>query len=144
MERSDARVAAAQAALALTTHQLADCRIAAPFSGTVLERFVEVGDVVTPDAVPGSGIRTHLLTIADTARLRVDVDVAEQDIRRIRRGMQCTIVPDAYPDRRYTGHVLRIDPQGNYSKGTVGVKVRIERPDAFARIGGGARVEFLD
>lgn len=143
LTQAQARVSAARAGLRLERKRLDDCRITSPLSGTVLERFVEVGDLASPQGLRGTGIKTQLFTIADTRHLRVELDVSEQDIARIRAGMSCAVVPDAYRDRRYRGRVLRIDPLGNYGKGTVGVKVRIEEPDKSTRIGGGARVEFL-
>jgi HlyD family secretion protein len=76
-------------------------------------------------------------------KLRVEVDVSELDIARIRTAMPCTITPDAYKDRRYTGSVLWLDPGANYSKATVQVKVRIENPDDYLRVEGSAQVAFL-
>jgi len=144
LARAEAQLAAARAALALAEQQLSDCRITAPIAGTVLERHVEVGEFVTPEGGEYRGVKTQVATIADTEHLRVEVDVFEEDISRIRANMQCAIVPDAYRQRRYAGRVLWVDPRGDYSKGAVGVKVRIENPDEFTRIGGGARVEFLE
>ena len=109
----------------------------------VLETHVSAGDFVAVEGGRSGRANGLIVTVADVDHLRVEVDVSEQDIARIRPAMPCTIIPDAYPDRRYAGSVLRIDPSGNYSKGAVGVKVRIDKPDAFVRIGGSARVEFL-
>jgi HlyD family secretion protein len=65
------------------------------------------------------------------------------DITKIRREMPCVIIPDAYKDRKYHGHVMWLDPLANYSKGSVQVKVRIENPDDYLRVEGSARVDFL-
>ncbi len=142
--RAEARVAAARAGLTLADKRLSDCATTSPIAGVVLETHVSAGDFVAVEGGRGGRANGLIVTVADVEHLRVEVDVSEQDIARIRPAMTCTIIPDAYPDRRYTGSVLRIDPSGNYSKGAVGVKVRIDEPDAFVRIGGSARVEFLD
>lgn len=141
--RAAARVAAARAALTLADKRLSDCTIVSPISGVVLETHVSAGDFVAAEGGRSGRANGWVVTVADVKSLRVEVDVSEQDIARVRPLMRCSIVLDAYPDRRYSGSVLWIDPSGNYSKGTVGVKVRIDKPDAFVRIGGSARVEFL-
>ncbi len=140
---AEARVAAARAGLTLADKRLSDCAVTSPIAGVVLETHVSGGDFVAVEGGRSGRANGLIVTVADVDHLRVEVDVSEQDIARIRPAMPCTIIPDAYPDRRYSGSVLRIDPSGNYSKGAVGVKVLIDRPDAFVRIGGSARVEFL-
>src|SRR5262249_36194785 len=54
----------------------------------------------------------------------------------------CTVIPDAYKDRRYRGHVMWLDPGANYSKATGQAKGRIENPDDFLRVEGSAQVVF--
>ena len=142
--RAEARVAAARAALTLGDKRLSDCTIVSPISGVVLDTHVSAGDLVAAEGGRSGRANGLVVTVADVDHLRVEVDVSEQDIARVRPSMRCVIVPDAYPDRRYSGSVLWIDPSGNYSKGTVGVKVRIDEPDEYVRIGGSARVEFHD
>jgi HlyD family secretion protein len=75
--------------------------------------------------------------------LRVEVDVSELDINRIRSDMPCMIAPEAYKDRKYNGQVMWIDPGANYSKATVQVKVRINNPDDRLRVDGSAQVVFM-
>ena len=144
LARTRARVAAARAVLTLAEKRLADCRIVAPISGTVLDRHVNVGDFVAAEGGRSGVANALIVTLADRRRVRVEVDVPEDDIARIRPSMSCAIVPDASRDRRYEGRVMWIDPAGKYSNGTVGVKVRVDSPDECLRTGGGARVEFLN
>ncbi len=143
VREGEARLAAAEAALAFASKALADCVVVAPISGVILERNVEVGDFVAAEGGRGANANAQFALIADMTRLRVEVDVSELDIARIRAGMPCLITPDAYKDRRYHGHVMWIDPGANYSKATVQVKVRIEEPDEFLRVEGSAQVVFL-
>ncbi len=80
----------------------------------------------------------------EAALVRVEVDVSELDIRRLRKDMPCLITPDAQKDRRYRGYVLWLDPGANYAKATVQVKVRIDNPDPYLRVEGAAQVQFYD
>lgn len=138
-----AQVEADQAILASAEKILADCRVVAPIAGVILQRNVEVGDFVAAEGGLGAQANAQFATIADMTMLRVEVDISELDIVRIKQGMPCTITPDAYKDRHYRGSVMWLDPGANYSKATVQVKVRIEQPDVFLRVEGSAQVMFL-
>jgi multidrug efflux pump subunit AcrA (membrane-fusion protein) len=110
----------------------------------ILTRDVGVGDFVAAEGGRGAMANSQLGSIADMAALRVEVDVSELDIARVRRDMPCLVTPDARKDRKYPGRVMWIDPGANYSKATVGVKVRIENPDDTLRVEGSAQVAFLN
>jgi len=143
LKEAEAQVAAEEAALEYGQKLLDYCEVTAPIAGVVLERNVEVGDVVAAEGGRGANANAQFASIADMSKLRVEVDISELDIDRIRQVKSCTIVPDAYKDRRYEGHVLWIDPGADYSKATVQVKVRIKDPDDRLRVEGSAQVTFL-
>lgn len=143
LDEARARVAAAQAMLEFTQKALTDCAVLAPISGVILERNVEIGDFVAAEGGRGAIANAQLCTIADMTKLRVEVDVSELDIARLRPDMHCKVTPDAYKDRGYGGRVMWLDPGANYSKATVQVKVRIENPDDRLRVEGSAQVTFL-
>ncbi|MEW6249336.1 MAG: efflux RND transporter periplasmic adaptor subunit [Planctomycetota bacterium] len=142
-EEARALLQAAEAQLAAAEKILRDCQVPAPISGVVLERNVEVGDFVAAEGGRGAMANAQFGAIADMRNLRVEVDVSELDIHRLRSGMPCMIVPDARKERRYEGSVLWIDPGANYAKATVQVKVRILNPDDALRVDGAAQVQFL-
>ncbi len=141
-EDAKAALAADEARLEFAEKLLRDCEVRAPIGGVILERNVEVGDFVAAEGGRGANANAQFASIADMSKLRVEVDVSELDIARLRDGMRCVITPDAYKDRRYEGHLMWIDPGANYAKATVQVKVRIEQPDAFLRVQGSAQVQF--
>lgn len=143
LEESAAQVAASEAALAAAEKMLQDCEVLAPISGVVLERSVEVGDFVAAEGGRGAMANSQFAAVADMEKLRVEIDVSELDVGRLRPGMPCTVVPDAYKDRKYGGHVMWIDPGANYAKATVQVKVRIDEPDDRLRVEGAAQVQFF-
>lgn len=142
-EETQALVTANEANLAYADKLLRDCRVLAPIAGVILERNVEVGDFVAAEGGRGAMANSQFTTIADMTKLRVEVDVSELDIARLRTEMPCVVVPDAYKDRRYHGHVMWLDPGANYAKATVQVKVRIDDPDDYLRVEGAAQVQFL-
>jgi RND family efflux transporter MFP subunit len=144
LEEGQAQVEADRATLQWAQKALSDCEVVAPIAGVVLTRNVEVGDFVAAEGGRGAMANAQLATIADMTKLRVEVDISELDIVRIRKDMPCTITPDAYKDRRYHGFVMWLDPGANYSKATVQTKVRIENPDEFLRVEGSGQVSFFN
>ncbi len=143
LDEAEAALAADRAVLDFAQKTLNDCEVVAPIAGVVLTRNVEVGDFVAAEGGRGANANAQFAIIADMTKLRVEVDISEMDIIRIRKDMPCTIVPDAYKDRQYNGHVMWLDPGANYSKATVQAKVRIEDPDDYLRVEGSAQVAFL-
>jgi HlyD family secretion protein len=143
VREAEAAVNMGQATLDFAQKGLNDCEVTAPIAGVVLERNVEVGDFVAAEGGRGMIANAQFAIVADMSALRVEVDVSELDIARLHTAMPCTIAPDAYKDRHYTGRVMWIDPGANYSKATVQVKVRIDNPDEYLRVEGSAQVVFL-
>jgi len=143
------RAAAAQvqqmkAALDYAQTQLADTEIKAPVSGTVLQRIVERGEMVSPSAFGGeSGTRTSVVALADLNDLQIELDISQTDFARLKMGQRAEIVPEAFPNLKYTGFVAEIAPEANRAKATVQVKIKVDNPDEQLRPEMNARVNFL-
>jgi HlyD family secretion protein len=138
-----AQVAAAQAGLRFARVSLENTEIRAPFTGTVLRKEAEVGEVVAP-SVGGGLTRGAVVTMADLATLEVDVDVNEAYIARIRTGQAARITLDAYPDTSFAGRVRQVVPTADRQRATVQVKVSIVDRDPRILPEMGARVDFLE
>ena len=137
-----ARVDAAAASLRMAQASLENTYIRAPFSGTVLRKEAEVGEVVAP-SVGGGLTRGAVVTMADLATLEVEVDVNEAYIARIQSDQQARITLDAYPDTAFRGAVRQIIPTADRQRATVQVKVAILDRDPRILTEMGAKVEFL-
>ena len=138
-----ARVEAAEAGQRLAQASLDNTLIRAPFTGTVLRKDAEVGEVVAP-SVGGGLTRGAVVTMADLATLEVEVDVNEAYISRVRSGQPARITVDAYPDTSFRGAVRQVVPTADRQKATVQVKVSILDHDPRILPEMGARVEFLE
>jgi len=118
--------------------------IHSPINGVVLEKLAEPGELVSPQSFGGTrGPSTALLAVADMNDLQVEIDVNESDLPKIRAGQRCRIAPEAFPDRKYDGSVAEIAPEANRQKGTLQIKVQIEKPDRYLTPELSAKVEFL-
>ena len=135
--------AAAQADLRLARAELAKTEIRAPFAGTVLRKNAEIGEMVAPVSLGGSGSRGAIVTIASLDSLDVEVDVNESYIGRLRLGQPARVTTDAYPDTAFAAQVRQIGPTSDRQKATVLVKAEILAPDARLLPDMGAKVTFL-
>jgi HlyD family secretion protein len=140
---AQAEVQQMKAALDYAETQLAATEIRAPVSGTVLERIVERGEMVTPSATGTSGARTSVVDLADLDDLQVELDISQTDFARLKMDQRAEIIPEAYPNLRYNGHIAEIAPEANRAKSTIQVKVKVENPDQQLRPEMNARVNFL-
>src|SRR5207249_3075130 len=138
-----ARLEAAEAALRFAQASLENTLIRAPFSGTVLRKEAEVGEVVAP-SVGGGLTRGAVVTMADLRTLEVEVDVNEAYIARVHHGQPAKITLDAYPDTSFGGQVRQVVPTADRQRATVQVKVSILDHDPRILPEMGARVDFLE
>jgi RND family efflux transporter MFP subunit len=138
-----ARVRAAQAGVRLARANDENTVIRAPFTGTVLRKDAEVGEVVAP-SVGGGLTRGAVVTMADLTTLEVEVDVNEAYIARVRGGQRAQITLDAYPDTVFRGHVRQVVPTADRQRATVLVKVAIDDRDSRILPEMGAKVDFLE
>jgi HlyD family secretion protein len=142
-QATEARINSADAARRFALANLENTVIRAPFTGTVLRKEAEVGEVVAP-SVGGGLTRGAVVTMADLTTLEVEVDVNEAYIARIRKAQPARITLDAYPDTSFRGQVRQVVPTADRQRATVQVKVSIVDRDPRILPEMGARVDFLD
>lgn len=115
----------------------------APVAGVIDETFVNPGEHVA------AGQR--LLLMHDPDAIWVNANVKETDVRHLKAGQSVMLSVDAYPDRRFTGELVRIgdaatsefallpstNPSGNFTKITqrLPLKIAVMAGDAWLRPG---------
>ena len=107
---ADAAVIKARTNLSIARVRLQDATVTAPANGTIIERPVSVGMVITSATSSASG-GTTILRMADLSKVRMRSFVNETDIGNVKPGQTATVTVDAYPNRRFVGIVERVDPQ---------------------------------
>lgn len=138
-----AAVVRAEVALENAKIRLEDTDVRAPISGTVIEKSVERGQVISsPTSDVGGG--TVLLRMADLNLVQVRTLVDETDIGKIQRGLRATVTVDAFPNRPFEGSVLKIEPLATTQQNVTmfPVLVRIENREGLLRPGMNAEVEI--
>ncbi len=122
LEAARAQVQAAQAGERQAMEQLSYTRIKAPYSGLVVERHVEVGEIATPGTPLMSGISLD--------KLRVRVDIPQNLIRAVRQFRQASIeLPD---DKRIPAADITIFPFAQTGSNTF--QVRLDLPENIQEI----------
>lgn len=109
----NARLSADSAALSAgsAADNLDDYRIEAPISGTVIEKKFKAGD-----KVDGAASGT-LATIYDMSCLKVEMNVGELDIGKVRAGQAVEITAAALPGELFHGTVERVGVNGTTTGG---------------------------
>src|SRR5256885_956597 len=124
--------------------QLGYCTVRAPFTGVVIAKAAQVGEIVSPFSAGGGFTRTGIGTIVDMDSLEIEVDVNEAYINRVQPGQPVESVLNAYPDWRIPSHVIAIIPTADRAKATVKVRIGLDAKDARIVPDMGVRVSFLE
>jgi HlyD family secretion protein len=100
---------------------LDNTKIRAPFSGTVIKKLSEVGEVSNTVVIGGGGGGVFMIASLDD--LEVQADVAEAQFHKVKLGAPAEIILDAFPDRRFRGKVTELAKQVDRAKASMTVKV---------------------
>ncbi|MDB4982982.1 MAG: hypothetical protein JWM82_3734 [Myxococcales bacterium] len=140
-----ANVHAAQAAIAAqaaNVHELeqleAFARVTAPFAGTITERNVDRGALVTP----GSASGTPLYRIAISNPLSLFVKVPQTFAAGIPIGGAVTVHVRQYPGRDFAGRITRSAGALDAATRTLNVEAQVANDDGDLIPGGYAEVTF--
>jgi HlyD family secretion protein len=109
-ETAKSNVVSSQANLEQKKIALEDATVKAPAEGTVINKTVSEGTVIASASGSVSG-GTTLIQMADLGVVRIRALFNESDIGNIHAGQPANVTVDAYPDRRFTGTVAKIEPQ---------------------------------
>ncbi len=144
LEQANAKAALVKAKtnLELAADRLNDVAVGAPITGTVVEKTVEEGQIITSAKEVTGG--TIMLRMADLNEVQVRTLVDETDIGSIRAGLEAQIKVEAYPDREFSGLVLQIEPQAVVEQNVTlfAVLTRIQNREGLLKPGMNADVEI--
>ncbi len=126
------------AQLDLIESQLRDATITAPITGTIIEKFIQPGEIAR--------LGGPVVSMANLQKMWIKVFFKEPELGRIKLDSPAEIKISAYPDRSYPGRVSWISPKAEFTPKTVqtkearsdlvyAVKVEVENPDGVLKIG---------
>ena len=125
------QLATARAQLANINKQLDKASVQAPFDGVVSARSVNAGDVVSPG--------TALYTVVDPGSMQLEASVPADALAEVRVGMPVDFTVNGYPNRHFTGRIIRVNPIADPT--TRQVKILASIPNVGNTLVGGLYAE---
>jgi HlyD family secretion protein len=138
-----AEVIRSQVAVENARIALDDTDVKAPITGTIIEKLVEKGQVISsPSMDVGGG--TLLMKMADLSSVQVKALVDETDIGKIQPGQPVTVTVTAYPNQPFEGEVSKVEPQAlaEQTVTTFSVLIVLDNASGLLRPGMNADVEI--
>lgn len=146
VQQAEAALAQTQAALAVIDLQLKKTVVTAPMNGIVLTRNVEIGETLAPGGV--------VMTIGQLQELELVVYIAETEYGKVHLGDQVSISVDSFPGETFTGSVVHISDQAEFTPRNVqtvegrratvyAVKLSVPNPELKLKPGMPADVTFI-
>ena len=123
---------------------LDDMEIRAPFTGVVVAKAAQPGEMISPISAGGGFTRTGICTIVDMDSLEVEVDVNEAYINRVQPKQPVAVALNAYPDERIPAEVIAIIPTADRNKATVRVRIALLEKNPRVLPDMGVKVAFLE
>jgi RND family efflux transporter MFP subunit len=128
-----AAVAAAEANVRRLQQLQSFEKIYAPYSGTVTERNVDIGDLIDAGS-PGSDATSstpgkEMFRVASLNTLRIFVAVPEEYSPNIKNGDTATLTLQEYPGRVFTGKIARNSNAIDSASRTLNVEVDVDNAD---------------
>jgi len=138
IEAVDARERAVKARIDLLDSRIADGRVVSPIDGYVVEKFVEMGEMVN--------VGSAVVRVADLNSLFIKMYVAETELGMVQLNSKARLRVDSFPERDFPGRVAWISPEAEFTPKNVqtrearvslvyAVKVVVPNPDLSLKIG---------
>ena len=109
---------------------LASCTIRSPYDGVVTRRNYQVGEILRAASIAGS---EPLLTIVQAKKVRVVVEIPDQDAVFLNNGDAATFRTSAHPEREFKGTISRT--AFAEEEGTVRAEIDLDNADGHLRPG---------
>jgi len=144
LEASKAQVKVSESNVVMRRTDYDDLQVRAPFSGVVISKDAQPGEMISPLSAGGGFTRTGIATIVDMDSREIEVDVNEAYINRVKANQKVEATLDAYPNDSIPAHVINIVPTADRTKATVRVRIAFDKLDPRILPDMGIKVRFLD
>jgi len=124
---AESRVKTTEATVYTASIPLGDAQLRAPLSAVVIERKVEIGQLVSTG--------TPAFVLADLSSVKAAFGVPDLAIQNFKLGDTLTMATDAVPGTEFTGHISRIAPAADQSSRVFDVEVTIPNPQGLLKPG---------
>jgi len=104
-----------------------DTQLRCPVSGILLQRNIEVGDLISPGK--------PAFVLADTSHVKAILGVPDLEIQNLKPGTSLTVELEALPGKEFTGQITSISPSADQKTRLFEVEVSIANPDRLLKVG---------
>lgn len=133
----------AQTALDQARERFDETIVRAPISGVILQKYVEEGQIIASGISNVSG-GTTIADIADMSNVYIEAGIDEIDVGKIRVGQAASVIAEAYPERTFQGHIIRIAPEARVEQNVTlfDVVIEVANSDGILKSGMNADVKI--
>jgi multidrug efflux system membrane fusion protein len=124
---AESRIRTTEATVYTASIPLGDAQLRAPMSAVVIERKVEVGQLVSTG--------TPAFVLADLSSVKAAFGVPDLALQNFKLGDTLTMTTDAIPGTEFTGHISRVSPAADQSSRVFDVEVTIPNPEGLLKPG---------
>jgi HlyD family secretion protein len=114
IEQAKANLKKSKAVVKQLKKNIRDSYVVSPIDGIVVKQFVEVGETVSP--------MSSLVKISNLSTVNMVIYVSEVELGKIKLGQTAEITIDTYPKNRYTGKVIFISPEAEFTPKNIQTK----------------------
>ena len=119
----------AEAAVSLAQLQVSRTALRSPFDGIVIKRFASVGEQVDGNA------GQPVVEVARLGEVELVGNVPAAYLPRLRAGQAVPLTSDAFPNKKFPGHIVAIPAAVDPGSGAGAVRIRIPNGKGLLRIG---------
>lgn len=117
-------------------------KIIAPFDGVVTARGTDIGALINAGSGTGGGNGPQLFRMADVSKMRIFVQVPQQQSAGIAPGQEAELHLPQYPGRTFKATVATTSNAINMESRTLLVELHADNPDGLLQPGAYAQVVF--
>lgn len=135
LKLAQAQVEQREASLKSANIRLSYTVITATEPGFIGERFVDEGSLLSPNA--------PVISVIGIDRVIIRTSIIERDYGRIHVGQQAVTEIDAFPSKRFFGHVARIAPMLQEASRVAQMEIEVQNDSLFLKPGMFTRVRVV-
>ncbi|MCF7844641.1 MAG: efflux RND transporter periplasmic adaptor subunit [Kiritimatiellales bacterium] len=134
LAEAQAMITRLQAEAGISAAQLSQTSIKAPFSGIIVQKHAEEGEVVHPGA--------PLLTIADDHAFTITIGVSDAHVGSLILGREAQVTIDSLPDKPFKATITKVASSADPVSKKIYVKLTLAETEEILKSGMFARVIF--
>ena len=121
---------------------VSNVELTAPFSGIIIGKYYNNGEVYS-SMKPGPQGLGSIVSLARLDKMKIEVEVPEQDFVLITRGLPVVITVDALREQSFSGSVSKVSPALDMRSRTATVPIEIDNKEKLIRPGMFTRVRIV-